>query len=67
MSAEELVGHLRDCRDVNAVIAGDGDLTDVIATMIAAGWKYSGTEYVEGKRVRYLIAPGKTGTHEDAR
>lgn len=61
MGARELVEHLRDCREVDAVIAGDGDLTGVVGQLLAAGWTYSGTEYVEGKRVRYMIAPESQG------
>jgi hypothetical protein len=57
MGAAELVEHLKECRKVDSVVAGDGDLTEVVASMLAAGWTYDGVEYVEGKRVRYLVAP----------
>lgn len=57
MGAEELADHLKNCRDVDAVIAGDGNLDEVVNTMIAAGWTFDGVEYVEGKRVRYLVPP----------
>jgi len=57
VGAAELAAHLKSCRQVDAVIAGDGDLTETVETMLAAGWTYEGVEYVEGKRVRYLRAP----------
>lgn len=57
MGAQELVDHLKNCRNAGAVIAGDGDLTDVVDTMLKAGWTADGVEYVEGKRVRYLVPP----------
>lgn len=57
--AEMLAEHLKQCRQVDAVIAGDGDLTEVVETLIAAGWTYSGVEYAGGKRLRYLVAPEK--------
>jgi hypothetical protein len=62
MGAAELADHLKNCRQVDAVIAGDGSLDEVVESMIAAGWTYSGVEYVEGKRVRYLSAPEKKPT-----
>jgi hypothetical protein len=65
MGPEELVEHLRDYRGVDSVIAGDGDLTEVVESMLAAGWTYSGTEYVAGKRVRYLLAPDDQGPSSD--
>lgn len=57
MGAAELVDHLKNCRGVDAAIAGDGNLDEVVNTMIAAGWTYGGVEYAEGKRCRYLIPP----------
>lgn len=57
MGAGELAAHLKDCRKVDAVVAGDGDLTSAVDALLAAGWTYDGTEYVEGKRIRYLISP----------
>jgi hypothetical protein len=57
MAAAELADHLKNCRKTDAVIAGDGNLDDVVSTMLAAGWTFGGIEYVEGKRVRYLVAP----------
>lgn len=64
MGAAELADHLKNCRKVDAVIAGDGDLTETVETMLAAGWTYEGVEYVEGKRIRYLKAPGEQKTIE---
>lgn len=60
MGADALTAHLRDCRKVDAVVAGDGDLTDMVTSLLAAGWTYEGTEYVGGKRVRYLVPPPST-------
>lgn len=57
MGAAELADHLKNCRQTDLVIAGDGDLTEVVEAMIRAGWTYSGVEYVEGKRCRYLTPP----------
>lgn len=57
MGAEELADHLKNCRGVDAVIAGDGNLDEVVNTLIAAGWTFDGVEYVEGKRCRYLVPP----------
>jgi hypothetical protein len=56
-AAGRLADHLKNCRGVDAVIAGDGNLDEVVNTMIAAGWTFNGVEYVEGKRVRYLVPP----------
>lgn len=56
-SADRLVDHLVDCRDAGAAIVVDGNGDGVVATLIAAGWTYGGTEHVEGKRVRYLTPP----------
>ena len=70
MGAQELVEHLRDCRKVSALIAGDGNLDHVVDDLIAEGWTFDGVEYVEGKRVRYLLPPpgwdpeGQTATIE---
>jgi len=60
MGAAELVDHLKGCRKVDAVITGDGNLDDVVNTLIAAGWTSDGVEYVDGKRLRYLIPPPGT-------
>ncbi len=57
MSAEDLVEHLAQCRDVSAAIVADGDATDLVQTLIDQGWTYEGVEYVAGKRVRYLVPP----------
>lgn len=57
MGAQELADHLKNCRKVDFVIAGDGNLDEVVETMLAAGWTYGSVEYVEAKRVRYLTAP----------
>jgi hypothetical protein len=57
MGPEDLVAHLKDCRQVDAVIAQDGNADDLVASLMAAGWTYDGVEYVAGKRVRYLTPP----------
>lgn len=54
---EALVEHLKECRQVDAAIVADGDATELVDELVAAGWTYEGTEYVEGKRVRYLVPP----------
>lgn len=41
-AAGRLADHLKNCRNVDAVIAGDGNLDDVVSTMLA---------------VRYLVPP----------
>jgi hypothetical protein len=57
MGAEELADHLKNCRGVDAAIVADGNADELVARMIAEGWRYEGVEYVEGKRVRYLVPP----------
>jgi hypothetical protein len=39
----------------DGLVAVVGDLDDLVAQMIAEGWRYRGGKYVEGLRVRYLI------------
>ena len=57
MGAEELADHLKRCRGVDAAIVQDGNADTLVADLIGAGWRYEGTEHVEGKRVRYLVPP----------
>lgn len=57
MGAQELADHLKNCRKTDFVVAGDGNLDEVVETLLAAGWTPDGIEYVEGKRVRYLVPP----------
>jgi hypothetical protein len=54
---EALVEHLKHCREVDAAIVADGNADELVASLIEQGWTYEGTEYVEGKRVRYLVPP----------
>ena len=54
---EALVEHLKECRQVDAAVVADGDASELVAGLIEQGWTYEGTEYVEGKRVRYLVPP----------
>lgn len=61
MDAQEMADHLRGGHKVQGVIAGDGCLDDVAQTMLDAGWTCEGVEYIEGKRVRYMVAPGNLG------
>lgn len=58
-AAQALVDHLRECRGVKAAIVGDTgvDMTATVQKLIAAGWTYDGTEYINGKRIRYLRMP----------
>jgi len=44
MGAQELADHLKNCRQVDAVIAGDGSLDEVVDQMIDAGWTFDGVE-----------------------
>jgi hypothetical protein len=64
--AESLVNHLKKCRKTGGALVGDAgvDMTPVVAEMIAAGWRYEGTEYIDGKRVRYLAPPPKETERE---
>ena len=54
---ERLVAHLVECREVDAAVVADGDASDLVAALIEQGWTYEGVEYIEGKRVRYLVPP----------
>lgn len=67
MSAQELADHLKDCRGVGAVLAGDTgvDMTPTVEMLLADGWTYAGTEYVAGKRIRYLNPPTEGDTSMD--
>jgi hypothetical protein len=58
-AAADLAAHLDECRTVDALIVGDAgvDMTPILQQMIDEGWTYGGTEYVAGKRVRYLTPP----------
>lgn len=60
-AADEFVEHLAECRQADAAIVVDGNGDDVVATLLAAGWTYSGVEHVAGKRVRHLVPPGRPG------
>lgn len=55
--AEALVEHLKECRQVDAAIVADGNADELVTRLISEGWTYEGVEYVEGKRVRYLVPP----------
>lgn len=55
--AEALVEHLAQCREVSAAIVADGNADELVDRLISEGWAYEGVEYVEGKRVRYLVPP----------
>ena len=54
---EALVDHLKRCREVDAAIVTDGNGDELVARLIEEGWTYEGVEYLEGKRVRYLVPP----------
>lgn len=55
-----LIEHMTVCRGAQAVIVVDGSADQVIAGMLAAGWTLQeGTDYVAGKRIRFLSLPGK--------
>jgi hypothetical protein len=60
---DAMVAHLTECRKVDAAIVIDGNGDDVVATLLAAGWTYSGEEHVAGKRVRYLVPPAELEPH----
>ena len=62
-SPQRLADHLVNCRKVDAAVVVNGSADDLVAQMIAAGWTYEGAEYVEGKRVRYLVPPGGVLLH----
>jgi hypothetical protein len=63
---EALVEHLKECRQVDAAIVADGNADELVASLIEQGWTYEGVEYVEGKRVRYLVPPpGVLLVHEE--
>lgn len=53
LAAQRLVDHLVECREVDAAVVVDGSADE----LVAGGWTFEGTEYVEGKRVRYLVPP----------
>lgn len=55
--ADALVEHLVECRQVDAAIVANGNADELVARLIEDGWTYEGVEYVEGKRVRYLVPP----------
>ena len=57
MGAEELADHLANCRKVDAAVVVDGSADQLVAQLMAEGWRYAGVEHVEGKRVRYLRPP----------
>lgn len=57
LAAQRLVDHLVECREVDAAVVVDGNADELVAKMVAEGWTFEGTEYVEGKRVRYLVPP----------
>lgn len=63
--AQKLADHLAVCRGVDAALVADGNVDDLVARMIADGWRYTGVEYVEGKRVRYLKPPPGRGWIND--
>lgn len=56
---EALVEHLKECRGIDAALVGgaDVDMTPTVQMLLDAGWTYDGTEYMDGKRIRYLKAP----------
>lgn len=54
---EQLLEHLTQCRQVDAAIVQDGNADQMVAALIARGWRYEGVEHVAGKRVRYLVPP----------
>lgn len=60
MTAEKMADHLKD-RGAEAAIVVDGDGAPAVEALIAAGWTTAAeTEFVYGKRVRYLKAPERT-------
>lgn len=57
-AAERLATHLANCRKMDAaIVTASGDADGVVASMVAEGWTLGGIEFVEGRRVRYLVAP----------
>lgn len=58
--ADIVADHLANCAGVGAaIVMQEGSADEVIATLLAAGWEWSGqpTEVVAGKRIRYLTPP----------
>jgi hypothetical protein len=69
MGPDDLADHLAQCRQVDAALVGGTgvDMTETVQMLIAAGWTYKGTEYVAGKRVRYLAPPPPEENREENR
>lgn len=56
--ADAVAEHLSQCTDAQAAIVVDGSADEVIAGLMAAGWTaYERTDYVAGKRIRFLSPP----------
>jgi hypothetical protein len=57
---QAVVDHMTRCHPVGAAIVFDGNADDTVAKLLAAGWTWTEgttTEYVAGKRLRYLTPP----------
>lgn len=61
MTADVVAEHLALCAQVDAAIVQDGSADETVATLLAAGWTWDErpTEFLAGKRLRYLRAPGE--------
>ena len=58
--AQEIAAHLRDCTDAQAALVCDGNADEVVARMVAAGWKLrERVDFIGGKRIRFLEIPEK--------
>jgi hypothetical protein len=59
--AQVVADHLANCAQAAAALVVDGNADLEIAKLLAAGWTWTegmSTEYVAGKRIRYLTPPG---------
>jgi hypothetical protein len=58
--AQVVADHLANCTPATAALVVDGNADLEIAKLLAAGWTWTEgreTEYVAGKRIRYLSPP----------
>jgi hypothetical protein len=58
--AELVAAHVAECTEACAAIVVDGSADDTIDRLVADGWTNTGkVEYIAGKRIRYLVPPGR--------
>lgn len=58
--ADVVVDHMVQCTDAKAAIVVDGNADDIVARLVAAGCVLrERTDYVAGKRIRFLEVPVK--------